>query len=100
MKIAREVLVDVDLYDFSDIDLQIELESRGYFVAEYEPVLDIADFSDNDLKDELENRDMQFIQEKLEQPDLELLLDLLGDPKPGSEKYNVAEKLRYVYYHG
>lgn len=96
--VNKTVSVEIDLDEFSDYDLEIELEARGYFVAESEPTLDISDFSDEELKDEVESRDMYMVYEILEKSDLELMLDLLGDPKPGSDLYNVAEKLRNIYY--
>lgn len=96
--INKTVNVELDLDEFSDYDLQLELEARGYFVAESEPELSISDFSDEELKEEVEDRDMYMVYENFENYDIELLLGLLGNPKPGSDSYNVAEKLRNIYY--
>jgi hypothetical protein len=65
------VEVDVELCDLDDQDLIDELEGRGWFV--YEDEMD-----DNRLDDD----------------ETKVVLDMCANAKPGTIEYNIYEKLR------
>jgi len=66
-----DVEVDIDLDDFSDDELIEELEQRGYKTLKYET--------------------------PLERADIEKIINILGDPRIGSEEYFLLEKMRFLY---
>jgi len=66
-----DVEVDIDLDDFSDDELIEELEQRGYKTLKYET--------------------------PLERSDIEKIINILGDPRIGSEEYFLLEKMRFLY---